>query len=110
MLTLPQFLGLFNIIAGLMLTLSILLLGAGIIMWFARLGTTSTYRGEAIDVMMWAVGILFTLILMLLLVRFIQDHTANAMYILGFIIIGSLVYFGITTNDGGADKDAKEEH
>lgn len=109
-LSLPQFLGLFNIIAGLMLTLSILLLGTGIIMWFVRLGTVGTYRSEAIDIMMWAVGVLFTLILMLLLVRFFQDHTAQAMYILGFIIIGALVYFGVTTSGGGVDKDAKEEH
>lgn len=107
-LSLPQFIGLFNIIAGLMLTVSILLLGTGIIMWFARLGTVGTYRDEAIKVMMWGVGVLFTLILMLLLVRFVQDYTRNAMYILGFIIIGALAYFLATTSSAPAEH--KEEH
>lgn len=86
--TLTQFVGLFNIFVGLLLTLAFLLMAAACAMWVARLGTTPTYRDEAIDLMQWAVAILFVLVLLLLLVQFVQRHTATAVYIAGFFIIG----------------------
>ena len=105
--TITQVVGLFNIFVGLMLTLSVLLMGAGILMWIIRLGTWPTYRDEALVLMEWAVGILFTLILLLLLSQFVQQHTAAAVFILGLIIIGVLVWLGMQ-----AAKESKnaEEH
>ena len=90
--TLTQFVGLFNVLVGLMLTVSILLMGAGWVMWVARLGTTPTYRDEAIHVMQWSVSILFVIVILLLLVQFVQRHTATAVYLLGFIILGFVAW------------------
>ncbi len=109
--TLAQFIGVFNILVGLMLTASILLLGTGIIMWFARLGTTFTYRDRAIEVMMWAVSVLFTLVVMVSIVRFVQNKTETAVFILGFIIIAAVAYFIITSlMEGGGEKKDDEKH
>ena len=102
--TISQFVGLFNIFVGLLLTLSVLLLGAGAILWVVRLGTWPTYRDDAIALMEWAVGILFTLVLLLLVAQFVQQKTAVAVYILGFIIIGLVIYGLIKVNQAGDDE------
>ncbi len=107
--TLTQFVGLFNVFVGLMLTVSILLLGAGCAMWVARLGTAPTYRDEAIVVMEWAVAILFTIVILLLLVQFVQRHTGTAVYLLGFVILG-FVAWAVITSIQEANKAPAEEH
>ena len=93
--TLIQVVGLFNIFVGLMLTVSMLLMGAGILMWGVRLGTWPTYRTEAIGLMEWANSILFTLILLLLVSQFVQQHTAAAVFVLGLIIIGVIAWLAV---------------
>ena len=106
--TLTQVVGLFNVFVGLMLTVSMLLMGAGILMWGVRLGTWPTYRTEAIDLMEWAVGILFTLILLLLVSQFVQQHTAAAVSVLGIVVLGVVAWLAVK-----ASQDATahtEEH
>ncbi len=90
--TLTQFVGLFNVFVGLMLTVSILIMGAACIMWLARLGTTPTYRDEAITLMQWAIAILFTVTVLLLLVQFVQRQTAMAVDLLGFVVLGFVAW------------------
>ncbi|MBV9159283.1 MAG: hypothetical protein JO019_01645 [Candidatus Kaiserbacteria bacterium] len=107
MFTFPQFVGLFNIFVGIMLTLSMLILGGGIIMWIVRLGTWPSYREEAIRLLEWAVGILFTLVILLLVAQAVQQHTAGAVFVLGLIIIALIVYFGYQASQASKEE---EEH
>lgn len=109
-LSLTQLVGFLNILAGLMLTVSLLLMGAGIIMWFARLGTVGTYRDEAIEIMHWAVAVLFSLILILLVVQFIQHHTRSAVYLLGFVILGIFGYALLQDSGSGGEKKEGAAH
>ncbi len=108
-LTLTQFVGLFNIFAGLMLTASLLLMGVACVMWVARLGTSPTHRDDALTLMQWAIAVLFTLIVLLFLVQYIQRHTATAMYVIGFLIIG-VVIWGVVfaAKDLGGHEEVKE--
>jgi len=105
--TISQVVGLFNIFVGLLLTLSVLLMGAGILMWIIRFGTWPSYRDDALVLMEWAVGILFTLILLLLVSQFVQQQTTAAVFILGLIIIAALVWLGI---QAAKESKADEEH
>ena len=52
----------FNILVGLMLVMSILMLMGGLGTWYVRLGTSPTYRDEAIKMMQWGVATLFVLV------------------------------------------------
>lgn len=109
--TLTQFVGLFNIFVGLLLTLAFLLMGAASVMWVVRLGTTPTYRDEAIDLMQWAVAILFVLVLLLLVVQFVQRHTATAVYVAGFFIIGLALWAVIWAyRESAKGGGGEEEH
>lgn len=108
--TLTQFVGLFNVFVGLLLTLAFLLMGAASVMWVVRLGTTPTYRDEAIRLMQWAVSILFVLVLLLLVVQFVQRHTANAVYIMGFFIIALAAWAIIWAYRESAKGGEEEEH
>jgi|SRR3989344_5490887 len=104
--TLTQAAGLFNIFVGLLLTVSMILMGAGIMMWGVRLGTWPSYRTEAIRLMEWANGILFTLILLLLVSQFVQQHTATAAFILGLAIIGVVAWVAVkASQEATADKE-----
>jgi predicted small integral membrane protein len=104
-----QFAGLFYIIVGLTLVASILLMVGGISMWFVRLGTADTYRDEAIEIMEWGIATLFTLILVLGVVEFIQRHTQTVLYIIGIAVILLVIWLVITSGalKGGGEK--KEE-
>jgi len=101
--------GLFYIIVGLAVVAAFLMMGAGTIMWIVRLGTDNTYRNDAIHIMEWSVATLFTLILVLGVVEFIQSHTSTTLYILSIAIVLFLVWVimtsGILTGGGG-----EEEH
>src|ERR1700734_1126070 len=74
-----QLAGLFYLIVGFALTMAILLMAGGIILWIARFDTWPTYRDEAIGYMEWGVATLFTLILVLGLVEFVQTHTQTTL-------------------------------
>lgn len=85
-------LGLFNIFVGLMLVASFLLMGGGFIAWFVRLGTNLTYRDEAIMYMKWGVTIMFVLVVLLAFVKFVQEHTAGAMFLLGIVVVLAVIW------------------
>lgn len=87
--------GLFNIMVGLMLTLSFLMFFGGLGMWFVRLGTYPTYRDEAIKLMTWAVAILFVLAVLLAVVQFVQRHTALASFLVGVAIVIAVAWVAV---------------
>jgi len=86
-LTLAQFVGLFHVVTGLLLTATLGIFAVGVVIYFARLNTWPSYRDISIKVLIWAVLMLFILILFVALVQFIQTHTALALTILGVIVI-----------------------
>lgn len=105
-----QIAGLFFIVVGLALVASLLMMGAGTIMWIVRLGTDNTYRNDAITIMEWSVATLFALILVLGVVEFVQSHTSATLYILSIAIILLLIWIAVTSglfSGGGAEE---EEH
>lgn len=92
-----QIAGLFYIVVGLALTAAFLLMGAGTVMWIVRLGTDQQYRDYAITVLEWSVATLFTLILVLGVVEFVQTHTSATLYILSVAIILLLAWLVVTS-------------
>lgn len=98
--------GLFNIMVGLMLTLSFLMFFGGLGMWFVRLGTYPTYRDEAIKLMTWAVVILFVLAVLLAVVQFIQQHTALASFLAGIAIVIGVAWVAVKVSQAkGGDEN-----
>ena len=106
--TLSSVAGVFNIFVGLMLVAAFLLFFGGLVVWFMRLGTWPTYRDEAIRYMEWAVAILFMLVVLLAIEQFVQDHTAVASTVLGFIIVGLVAWVVFTV--ATAESPSEEKH
>ena len=99
---------LFNIVVGLMLVLSFLMMGGGLMLWYVRLGTWPTYRDEAIGYMQWAVSILFVLVVLLGVAQFVQAHKAVSMLAIGAGVAAIVVYFiGTELMSSGGEE---EEH
>lgn len=106
-----QIAGLFYIVVGLTFVSSFLLMGTGLLLWVIRLGTEHTYRDDAIHIMEWSVATLFTLILILGVVEFVQAHTSATLYILSVVIILFLAWLIITAGvfSGGGEEKKREE-
>ena len=108
-LTLVQITDLFNIFAGLMLTMSILLFFGGLGVYFTRLGTWPSDRDLAIKIMEWGVSVLFVLIVILAIVQFFQNYPKVATTVVGTIvalaILGLVIYVAANT---GSKKKEKE--
>ena len=86
-----QLLTFFNLLAGTMLTISLVLFIGGFILYIVRLGTWPTYREEAIEIMKWGVSVLFTLILLLAVQQFLLRHLTVA------VTIGAILIMGVVT-------------
>lgn len=98
--------GLFNIMVGLMIVIAFLCFFGGAGMWFLRLGTYPTYRDEAINLMQWAVAILFTLAILLAVVRFVQTNAALASFLVGVVIVIAVAFLIVKLSQAkGADED-----
>lgn len=97
----------FNILVGLMLVMSILMLMGGLGTWYVRLGTSPTYRDEAIKMMQWGVATLFVLVVLLGVAQYVQTHIAISMMALGAVVAAIVVYFVGTNlvNSGGEEEE-----
>lgn len=100
---------LFNIVVGLMLVISILLMVAGLGLWYVRLGTWPTYRDEAIEMMQWGVAILFVMVVLLGVAQFVQTHMAVSMMAIGVVVAAIVVYF-VGTNLMSSGGEEEEHH
>jgi hypothetical protein len=105
------FVGLFNVFIGLMLVASVLLMGGGFVIWIARLGVWPSYRDDAIHAMQWGVATLFTLVLILAVVRLVQNYTDTAMFLVGVLVIFAVVVIAIRVALGyHKAADDEDEH
>ncbi len=107
---LTQIVGLFNIFVGLMLVAAFIMYGTGFIMWATRLGSWPSPRDGAIEMMLWAPAILFTLVVLLAIVQFLRSHPQAGAYIVSTIIlllvIWVIVYLAL--NAKGGEKEEEE--
>ena len=94
--TTTQVLAVFNLFAGVILTLSLVLFLGGFIVYLVRLGTWPTYREEAIHIMQWGVSILFVLIVVLGIQQALMRHLLVAVSI-GALILIYLVFWAFAT-------------
>jgi small-conductance mechanosensitive channel len=99
-------LGLFNIFVGIMLVMAIIFFVGGLITWAVRLGTLG--RHEGIRLMEWGVAILFVLLILLAIVKYLVIHP-SALAIVVSIVVGLFICWIIfeVVRAGGAKK--KEE-
>lgn len=104
------FVGLFNVFVGLMLVAACLLMGGGFVLWFTRLGAWPSYRDDAIHYMQWAVATLFTLVLILSTVKLVQSYPDKAMFVLGVVIVISVIVIGIRAALGYYSASDEDDH
>lgn len=102
-----QLIGLFNIFVGLMLVAAFMAYGTGFVMWVTRLGSWPSPRDEAIHIMLWAPSILFTLVVLLAIVQFLQAHPTAAMYIVAAIVMALVLaaIIFLVLNSGGKEEE-----
>lgn len=105
-LVIEQVAGTFNILVGLMLVASLLTFGGGFMMYIARLGTE--HRVDGIRYMEWGVNILFVLIVLLAIVKFIQGNAGLASFLVGIAIVGGFAWLVASTVQQGGEEH--EEH
>lgn len=105
--TVARIVGIFNVFVGLMLGVALLFYGFGLVMWFVRLGSWPSYRTEAIRSMEWSVAILFTLVVLLGIVQFFQNHQRAATYVLSAIILILIVWviLYLVVHSGSGEKE-----
>lgn len=103
-MTLVKFFGFLNVFVGIFLTLAIILYGAAFIIYVTRFGCPN--RMESLDLIEWALSILFVLIVVLGIVQYFQRHPANMLYIIGTIVFVLAVGLIIYAYSGGAKKPA----
>ena len=96
-MTLVTIAGVFNILVGLMLVAAVLLMGTGIALWFARLGTWPTYRDDAIALMRWAVVVLFVLIVLLVVVKLVQAYPKATAFLIGVVFFAIVAWLVVNT-------------
>lgn len=109
-MTFVQAIEFFNVCVGLLLTFTIIVFGAGIIVYIARFGTWPSHRDAAIKVLEWGVTLLFVLVILLAIVQAFEHHTAVALSILAFIILILIAWLVIwAASESGGKKDAKKE-
>src|SRR3954468_4498743 len=82
-----QVLTFFNLLSGIMLTLSLTTFVGGFIMYLVRLGTWPTYRETAVYIMRIGVSILFVLVVILGIQQFLLQHLLVGAVVGALIII-----------------------
>lgn len=92
-LTLGSLFGLFDLVAGLLLVAAILTFGAGLSTYFARLALAG--REESIGTLEQGVRLLFVLVVLLGIVKYVQNNTAVVLELLAGVILIFLGYFAL---------------
>ena len=103
-LTLGSLFGLFDLVAGLLLVAAILTFGAGLATYFARLALAG--REESIVTLEQGVRLLFVLVVVLGIVKYVQNNTA---VVLGLISIVIVVFGGYLALEAIKNSGASEE-
>ena len=105
-LTLGSLFGLFDLVAGLLLVAAILTFGAGLSTYFARLALAG--REESIGTLEQGVRLLFVLVVVLGIVKYVQNNTAVVLGILATIIVIFGGYFALEAIKNSGASEEKE--
>ena len=73
-------------------------------MYLVRLGTWPTYREEAVGYMKWGVAILFSLVVLLAVQKFLLAHLNVFFIILALIVAGIVVWAFIPGENNTPEK------
>lgn len=103
--TLSAGIGLFNIMAGLMLVAAFLSFFGGAIAYLSRLGLEG--RVDGLMYMLWGVRILFVLVVLLGVVQYVQYHTDVIIWLVAFFVlfVGGYVAFTTIQASGASEED-----
>ncbi len=82
-----------KVFIGLFLTMIMLTLMGGVVMYFSRLGTWPSYRDDAIKILEWAVVMMFTLVIVVAVGQFIERDPAMVARIAGIAAFLGLLWF-----------------
>lgn len=106
-MTFIQVLGVFHMFVGVFLVAIVLTFASGVFVYFVRLGTWPTHRDTAIEVLEWAISMLFVLIVILGVVRFFESYPYLALLLFGLaVLFVVLIYLLRAFAGGGAKKKA----
>lgn len=106
---LVQAVGIFNIFVGLMLVVAVLVYFGSLVGWYIRRGVSTGYRDEMIALMQWPVVILFVLLIMLALIRFVQHSQGVASFVLGLFLFFMIAWVALQLASASA-KGGEKEH
>jgi hypothetical protein len=101
--TLSAFFGIFNIVVGLMIVAAFVLFFGGFSAWLSRLGLES--RLDGIKAMYYGTTILFVLIVLLAVVKFVQTHTELVLALLGVVVVALVAWAAVQINRAPAEED-----
>ena len=107
--SLNDWVGLFYIGAGIILTAGLLFYGAGMVVWVVRLNTFPTNRDYAIELLEWAVTILFVLIVLLAVVHYTQVNTRVVLIIIALLLV-FFVGRAVVQSGGGGEEGEHGGH
>lgn len=106
--TLVQVVGFFHLFVGLFVVAIFFTFVVGAWGYFARLGTWPTYRDTSIEILEWAITMLFVLLVILGLVQFFQSHSSTALLILAVVLVVAIAFFVFRVALGGGEKKKKD--
>ncbi len=98
---------LINVFLGVYMTVMLLMLCAGIAMYIGRIGTWPSNRDEAIRVFEWVVAMMFTLVVIVAVGKFVDRNPVIASRIAGVCVFGVVVWWGWKTYRVDSDTTEK---
>lgn len=104
----PEIIGLFNIVTGLMFVCAFAMFGGGFISYGVNFGNSERVKG--IKLMEWGVATLFVLVVLLGVVQFLQGHGGVANVIVAIVIIMVVVggALSVLTQESEPKKEEKK--
>lgn len=103
--TLFQVAGILNIFVGLLVVAAFVAFGTGLVYYLAHLELEKRIHG--IYIMEWGVSIVFVLIVLLAIVKFVREYTAVVLGIISVVVFLLLIIAGIHAVSSGHKKEKK---
>ena len=107
--TVSEGVGLLNILAGLMLVCALLFYFGGLVAYLTRLGLDG--RTQGLGYMNWGVGVLFVLVILLGIIRFIQFHQGAVLTLVAVLVVlfGAWAVVKSVQESKSAEKEEEEK-
>lgn len=106
-LTVSGAVGLINIVIGLMLVAAFLLYFSGLMAFITRLGLKS--RDQGLSLMNWGVVVLFVLVVLLGIMRYVQFHPEIVFFIVAILVIGFGIWAFVQSSRASAEAEKEDK-